>query len=272
MASTEFRGEEEWARRVVAASTGLRVERHDDGSLPGMHDLDVFHGDTRVGAVEVTTAVDRERIELWKAVNGDERRCIVPGLVGGWMVSLRPGARAKKLREELPGLLAELEGAGISSVGWYAPPVERGIEDRLLRLGVVDLLQGRTDWPGSVYFTIDEDPEGSSGAVPDVADALVGWIEEFLSHGDRADVRDKLVRAGVAERHAFVVVPPLSTAPFTVWVVLMRAGAQVPRRDPVLPEGITHVWVVGAWSGGCGFRWSVAEGWWRFSNSGLPAA
>ena len=41
---------------VIAAAPDHPVRQHDDGSRPGMHDLDVDLADGRVGAAEVTAA------------------------------------------------------------------------------------------------------------------------------------------------------------------------------------------------------------------------
>ena len=80
---TGLRAEEEWARGVIAASLGLEVVQHDDGSADGMHDLDVYDGPARVAAVEVTAAADGQVIALWKLVNPPGDRWIESALAGG---------------------------------------------------------------------------------------------------------------------------------------------------------------------------------------------
>ena len=42
---TEWRGEEKVVAVKIAATLGLRIEQHDDGSWPGMHDLNIMTAD-----------------------------------------------------------------------------------------------------------------------------------------------------------------------------------------------------------------------------------
>ena len=92
----------------------LRVPllQHDDGSRPGMHDLDIVYSDGQYGAVEATAAADAASIELWNLMNGGGR-WIEDKVAGGWMVSVQPHACARPLRQELPHFLARLERLGV---------------------------------------------------------------------------------------------------------------------------------------------------------------
>ena len=108
-----LRGEEEWARLTLIAELGVPVEQHDDGTQPGMYDLEIAYPDRVPGAVEVTMALDPESHVLWNLVNGGDGVWILAGLDGGWMVTLEPTARAARLRNHLPGLLRDLEAVGI---------------------------------------------------------------------------------------------------------------------------------------------------------------
>lgn len=113
---TELRGEEKAVAATIATTLGLKVEQHDDGRHPGMHDLNIIAQDGSLAAVEVTAAADPDSIELWKLVNGRDERWTVPDLQGGWMLYLEPTARAKRLLAELPSFLRELEGQGITKI------------------------------------------------------------------------------------------------------------------------------------------------------------
>lgn len=265
--STSLRPEEEWAKAMIAATLGLEVVQHDDGSADGMHDLDVYDGPARVAAVEVTAAADGQVIALWKLVNPPGDRWVEPALAGGWMVTLRTDARAKRLRRDLPGLLEQLEAEGIGTVDIdYIRPASP-MHQRLEALGVVRLDQGGTDFPGSIYLTVDLDDDRSGGCVADHSNAVVDWVSRFLADGDRADVRGKLERSGAPERHAFVIVPGFSEAPFAAADPLARDDAPAPTIPPTLPAEITHVWVTSTWSSGWGFRWSPPPiGWQRFAK------
>lgn len=77
-----LRPEEESARAMISHALGIPVEQHDDGSRPGMHDLDIVHDDVTRAAVEVTAAADAASIELWNLMNGAHRRWQVGGVTG----------------------------------------------------------------------------------------------------------------------------------------------------------------------------------------------
>jgi len=262
-----LRPEEEWARRSVQSALGLLVCQHDDGSSPGMHDLDIRYADGTRGAVEVTAAADGDSIALWNLMNGGGGRWIAPELAGGWMVALLPTARAKRLRDELPALLSTLERQGVSelrTVSWRRP---HPLEGRALDLGVAHAHQSGTDFPASIYITLELPDERTGGMVAATADAVPMWLEEFLRHAHQADVLAKLGRSGTVERHAFVIVPGLTTAPFAVTDPLTRDDVGVPTSDPDLPTEVTHVWVAGTWVGGRGIRWAPASGWTFFDTN-----
>ncbi|MEI4274241.1 hypothetical protein TEK04_21180 [Klenkia sp. LSe6-5] len=113
----ELRAEEKVAAATITTTLRLKVRQHDDGKQPGMHDLNIITADGTFAAVEVTAAADSDSVQLWKLVNGRDERWTVPGLEGGWMLSLEPTARAKRLLKELPAFLEELEGHGVTEIG-----------------------------------------------------------------------------------------------------------------------------------------------------------
>jgi hypothetical protein len=78
---------------------------------------------------------------------------------------------------------------------------------------------------------------------------------------------DQLDRSCADKRHAFVVMPGFTPAPFIVSALLMRDGALLPVEYPELPGKVTDVWAVSAWLSGAGFRWSPPAGWSTFPKS-----
>lgn len=251
---------------MISQALGIPVEQHDDGSRPGMHDLDIVYDDVTRAAVEVTAAADAASIELWNLMNGAHRRWQVEGLKGGWMVSLDPLARANRLRNELPSLLMQLERLEIRQL---RPRRHRdGPFDAVGRdLGIVHASQGDTDYPGSIYVTLSLLHERSGGFVSESGDALASWIGEFLRDQDQHDVLGKLSRSGAEDRHAFVFLPGFSVAPFSASDLLMRDDAPLPTASPQLPREVTHVWAVSTWTSGAGFRWSPSDGWTKFDKT-----
>ncbi len=251
---------------MIQVALGVPVRTHDDGSMPGMHDLRIVYPDRPSGAVEVTAAADPDAIALWKLVNGSGERWIEPELIGGWMVELNPTARAKRLRSALPGLLRVLESQGLGSLRPRGHPSTAN-EDFARDLGVRGLHQSGTQYPGSIYVTLHLPAERSGGWVADNGDALALWIGDFILHEPaRRDVLEKLARSGAEDRHVFVLLPGFTTAPFGVSDLLMRGGPPLPLVAPQLPAEVTHTWAVSTWNSGSGFRWDPQIGWSTFTK------
>jgi len=149
------------------------------------------------------------------------------------MAALRPTARMKSLRADLPPLLQTLEGRGIREARpevWWEP----GPYDETLRaLGILHLFQSGTDYAGSVYFTIEQGLERTGGAVPTDGRPLVEWLATWLARPDKADNLAKLAASGAEERHLFLIVPVFAEAPFAVADLLMRDGGRSPMPIPI---------------------------------------
>jgi hypothetical protein len=255
-----LRVDEEWVRQVMEAELGRPVAQHDDGSRPGMHDLDVFNGEGRRAAVEVTAAVDPASTELWNIVNG-RGRWLEPDLAGGWGVTVKPNAR--HLRRELPPFLRSLERAGIRRFPDPAMQPTAIVSPR----GVVEATQSSTEFPGSIYVLLDFPVDQIVGFMADTGDALAAWLGDFLHDESRADLRQKLARSGAAERHAFVIISGLSGVSFSVTGLLIANDAPLPLVAPSLPPEVTDVWTASTWDSGVGFRWSSAtQRWQRFAK------
>lgn len=263
----KLRGEELWAASCVqAALPGVTVGQHDDNSTQNAHDLDLSVGGGRTfGAMKITAAADSELIEIWKLLNNRDERWIVPKLVGGWSVHIRPATRVKRLFQELPGLLQALEKDGIITI---PGPIDRNeFNARADELGVVSARQGGTSHPGSVYVTPEIPLSRLAGMRPSTGDALSQWVAEWIIDPSKADNLNKLRRSAARERHLFVIVPALATpALFAVTDLLMRTDTPLPTASPVLPPEVTHIWIMGTWASGHGFRWSPDHEWERFEK------
>lgn len=266
---TELRGEEKMVAASIKATLGLTVEQHDDGTQPGMHDLNIITTGGSPAAVEVTAAADPDSIALWKLVNGRDERWTVPDLQGGWLLNLEPTTRAKRLFKELPAFLGELEGKGVTEIlrQWRRQEAPESIEGRARALGIVSGNQSGTAFPGSIYFTIEEPSERTSGVVDSTGGAVPGWVHGFLLDPHQKDVLGKLERSGASERHVVILVPSLTTAPFGVVDMLWKDEDDVvPKASPDLPYQVTHVWLMAFWTVGSGLRWSPHGGWERFER------
>ncbi|MEX2457831.1 MAG: hypothetical protein WD770_02470 [Actinomycetota bacterium] len=238
---------------------------HDDGSQPGMYDLEIRASGRVTGAAEVTFAADPAAVELWRLVNPGPRLQI-PEIAGGWLISLRPEARGRQVLQAIPSFLAQLEGDGIRSVSRTqrgAGSLERTVRD----LGIRRMSQNDTNYPGSVYFTIERGHEMRGGFVSDTGDPLSRWLEGWIRRPEQKDNLEKLGRSGAPERHLFVIQPGFTSAPFVAADILMRSPAPLPTKAPDLPPEVTHLWTMSTWDSGEGLRWSAATGWERFAKA-----
>jgi hypothetical protein len=265
----DLRPEEQVVAATIARTLGVDVGQHDDGSEPGMHDLEFCAEDGARAAVEVTAAADAECIELWKLVNGSDERWTIPDLRGGWFLQLSPRARAKRLRRELPSLLRDAERLGVRELPRSAPRrvMPESVGSRAQALGIVSGGQSETDFPGSVYATIQQPRERTGGLVDRTGSAVPIWTSAFLRDDHQHDVLAKLARSGAAQRHVVILLPGFTTAPFGVVDALWgESDDAVPADAPALTPSVTHVWLMTFWSVGSGLRWSPEGGWQRFER------
>jgi hypothetical protein len=263
-----LRWDEQWARECVVEElpAGTRVEQNDDNSEPGMYDLKITYPDGRTAALEVTSAANPNALALGKLIYG-QGRWIAPGITKAWWVDVLPTCNAKRLRKKLPALLSAFEAAGITEVDtdrlWERQP---GTEPAK----ALDVVKARymeaTDYPGSIYLNIHFPMEMMGGFVPDNGNALAEWISGWCIDPARPDNLAKLAHSGEGERHLFVIVVGLGSEPFAVTDMLIRDSAPPPEIDPVLPDEVTHVWIMSTWGTGSGFRWAPDAGWLRFNK------
>ena len=259
-----LRGEELWAAKMIEMEVKASVQQHDDGSHPGMYDLDIMLPGGATAAVEVTAAADQDAVEQWNLMNGGGR-WTVEGLRGGWMVGVRIGSSWKRLKIDLPGLLGELEALGIPRLD-IENRTATGLEPLAVELGIENAHQSGTGFPGSIYMTFDMPSERIGGMVPAKGDGLAAWLSDFLREARQADVLRKLASSDRDERHAFILLPGFNTAPFVVNDLLVRTKPPLPTLRPELPAEVTHVWAVSTWTAGVGIRWSPDLGWMTFDK------
>jgi hypothetical protein len=266
-----LRDDELWAQVCIQhALPGCTVEAHDDGSRPGMYDLKIVYPDGSIGAVEVTAAADAGRVELWREIR---KRVLIrrePDLIGGWLVRVLSSARARDLDRRLTGLLRELERGGRTAVRGIRGSTDP-LEAQASSLGVIEAIQSPTDRQGSIYVMPPEDsPEPMGGYASLTGDPLALWLGDWTNEPSRSDNVSKLRKADATERHLFILVPGFTAAPFAVIDLLISPEAPIPTIPPVLPAGVTDVWVMSTWDSGGGFWWSHESGWRRFTKLSPP--
>lgn len=255
-------------RAMLAAHLGTDVYVHDDGSQDGMFDLVLRSTEGPYGAVEITAAADPESIQAWKLVNGDGGPWIAHKIAGGWLVTIDPTSRIKRLLKELPPALGRLEDTGVRE--WWAHIRNRHVDSEVSRklseLKVMGAVQGGTSCAGSIYVTLELANERSAGVVPPSSDEVSIWVADFLKEPHQADVLRKLERSRMPERHAFVLVPGFTSARWPVPYFMLEDQPLLPEEAPPLPSQVTHVWLASSWRTTCGLRWAPDTGWEHFEK------
>lgn len=252
--------EEIAARTIVAATLGVEVSQHDDGSRDGMVDYFIARPG---GAVPLEVIFDRH--EAAGAQHTALRKVgsvlHIPGLRAAWGLFLHVGAHVRRLDKFLRTVAWE------PSAEETAPPYRsHDVAADLQSLGVTTLFS----LPGAEPGTVTLHPAVTGNELPDAA--LPTWVGQVLA--EQPDVPAKLLRVEAEQRHAFIWVT--GTSSLAVQTQLEdREGQRLPTEPPALPAGVTHVWVAGTLSSqGC-LAWFPDRGWWRihtnFKNAAWPA-
>src|SRR4051794_14441766 len=94
-----LRPEEELARRIARRHLGVECFQHDDGQSAGLFDLRVGESKQPSIAIEVTGAVDGLFTQTWNS--GPAKGALRPGVPDNWVLEIRPGASAKRLKASI---------------------------------------------------------------------------------------------------------------------------------------------------------------------------
>lgn len=246
---------EKFAVRVVRSWLGHRGEVED---MSAGHDPDfrLRYRDGRSGWGEVAWHEDRALREMWSLTfqQVKHQQVALPAGEGMWAVSLVKGARIKQLYRELPDFIGELTRQGcnrLEVIGNWPPGT---LADTARRLGIEYLEKSEWTPDVAIYFMPD-----SGGTVPMDPDLITDWVSDVLADPCYSDTTRKLLDRDADERHVFLMSG--SRTPFGADERLRRLREAVPNRSPVVPDGISHVWVVSHFGDGPATLWSRGTGW-----------
>ena len=190
-------------------------------------------------------------------------------MAGGWIIRVSAPQVPRHFDKQLPGLLLTLE-----QTGQVAIRGDKSSSDPLTAragdLGILEASQWQTAHPGSIYVMPEGSSGGTAGFTTSVGDPLAVWLGPWVADPKRSDNLRKLANAGTAQGHLFILVPGFSLAPDPVVQLLIEPGAPLPQIAPTLPPEVTHIWTMSTWDSGDGFRWSVDDGWKRFTKVAWP--
>jgi len=262
--------EERAARRIMSRALGVDVERHDDGSAPGMFDF-AFTLDGRPAAAEMTLLADERTMALHALTHAKQP---IPGLRATWLAMLRPehSARAflRRAARALPVLEAAAVGEVRSDMFWSAGnlPVPYGHPD------VLWLIEQEIDVVRVGDSDDDEEPgvwivaAGEVSVVHDDVDPLIGHVEGVYRSGRFESELAKLAASGRPHRHLFVALVEGHQVPWAMLYALSRTSS-VPTRDAFTDDRLTGLWLISGFGGG-GLLWTRADGWRRIATASEP--
>jgi len=244
--SVPERPEEELARRIVAAELAVPVRRYENGTQNSMvdHVIELPSGPV---PLEVVGDHDVAHIRLWDALEKRGRAIWVPDLQSGWYVTLDHKTSLKRLERELPQLMRDWETTLLRD------RIDDGIPDELLRVGVTYLA------PYGERGCLSLSTEGWNSWDDPVE--LNEWVQRVLER--EADVATKVKAFGATEGHVFIWASSGSA-----WAIRHALRDEdeddLPSAAPVLPDGVTEVWVGVTWANSgrvrySGGRWQRAD-------------
>lgn len=186
---------------------------------------------------------------VWRAIEKYGKDLHVAGLRSRWVVTVTADAHIKGLVRTLPARLLAAQDEPGADAGWRRPRLPEMLDD-------LDL-NGAYPCAGEPVGQVRLRHPGWSGTAG--ADAISLWIGQVLAR--QADVPVKLAAHPSAQKHAFIWATIGSD--YGTQLDLEDRGQPLPTSAPVLPAGVTHIWVAGTMSSqGC-LAWFPDRGWWR---------
>jgi hypothetical protein len=251
------RPDELMARAIIEQCiTGAHVEHV--GDQPGDHMIDILitYSAGNTAAVEVVADHDQNYRRLDARIRaGGGHRIAARTLRNTWILSLKEQADVRAVRTSIVPLLEAFEAALLPvDLKWpngrlytTAPT----IADAFSRLDV-QFANSTPSPEGRVYLL----PPLLWGWAAD-PNQLVGWVEKFLQ-GTAPDVPAKLAKSGHEERHVFIWMT--ATTDYAATSVV-EVDEQLPAVAPMLPGGITHLWIGSYLSRHRVLTWDAGNGW-----------
>jgi len=252
-----------WARDRLEPLVGSLRVIDKKGGPPGLHDFEADLPGALVAAIEVTSEVERERLDLAASVQRRLSDLKLRSSSHCWQVGLASDAIVNAIDpSELLGLLSDLESKG----RWRA--LNRGASsdpfvERLATLGIESAyaFKAKSGREGIVrvgpgfYFGREW-----SGA------AIDSWLDGFLASETGVKKLRKLRRAvHAAERHLVIVIRSISQA--GMGIPLGLTDRDEPGATPyvmpsfVPPEPLTDAWLLPMMATSEGLRWRRDSGW-----------
>lgn len=253
---------EQVAIPIVGRWLGGSGKLHDESASDARFDFIIEYADDRRGVGDVWLDADETLTATWSDLFKQPRHHEIELSrgVGTWSLGLTNHAIGKVLRRELPSLVDDALSIAHTHLDlelWWDPPgtdaAIRSVYDKGRALCIAYLTRQDSEGPDVAIYL----PMSSPKVRATDPGTLRGWIGDVFAKPAGMKHVDKLLSANADERHAFVVA--YNATPQTVEAILENLTVAEPAL--VVPDGITHVWVLPRRIEAMAAVWTQAQDW-----------
>jgi hypothetical protein len=252
--------DENRAKQMFKRITSIELISNEDGQ-PSRVDYVSKEQNLNI-ALEVSRYTEGIQKGLWKGYKSSNTLFYAPYLHRHWLVSTDGAVRQDIFKDEVPPALYTLERLGLSAFNemqhwWFNEVRELQLVLQIFEANFVRFAQSAPE----MYSFSEVDPRniGVSSGInwsyggPDESLTL---LEKYI--GDTEDNKAKLASTDRQDRHLWLWIDEYTLK--SVLDAFSDDENRLPSREPVLPEEITHVWIVNELNG-YGWYFSPDEGW-----------
>lgn len=233
-----MKNDEELAISIVQHWSGNDVTV--TGLGPGDNaDFEIIVRDRKKGIGEVKSDVHEPTKAQWEAILNREGSQIfdLPEGLGVWSFRIDSNAHIGMLQNVLGEITSKILSLGYEgwSREWNYPRTE--FDASWAALGIIDFHKAQEVQGNYAYLQ----PDGVGGMVPTDSNLAAPWIESLLEKDDWQKSWARLRNSDSDERHIFFWID--SNSPKDLRLRVTFHPDEPPTEYPVLPDGITHLWV-----------------------------
>jgi hypothetical protein len=260
MGSKVEKQDERRARKIFESVTSIEMEPNEDGQ-PSQ--VDYISKDTNMNtALEVSRYTDGIQKGLWMGYKSSNTLLYAPYLHNHWIISTDGAVRQDKFSDEVPPVLFTIERLGLSAFNemqhWWFDEV-RELREVLRVFGANSVRFAQSAPEMYSYSEVDPRNIGVTSGINwkyEGPDASLTQLEKYISSTE--DNKSKLSSTGRQNRHLWLWIDEYTLN--SVFKAFSDSETRLPTRKPVLPDEITHVWIMNELNG-YGWYYSPDECW-----------
>ena len=256
---SQERPEERLAFAVVGNVLAVTVEPYDVCGRQGAVDAILHYPDGRTAALEISSIGPDDEAGIINYLGSRGHCKSIAGLAHKWLVQLPRNFHPADMRK-IDKVLRRCEASGADHLIELAGE-DQDVDDLLgvgVRANILGSAAGETSAASSrVYFVL---PAMGGLSDPGLA-ALPGELAVLLRTPKMQSRIRKLAAAGLEERHLLLLVRPSAFS----WPVYegLALGGPLPTEAPLLPDGVSQLWLLSGLQAGGVVRGISARGWYR---------